>query len=69
MRRLPNVGNGMTTCTADPVTVTATAINGPDGAPATQVAVRYQTIRLIPIPGLLRDRLEVTRTVTMRLRG
>jgi hypothetical protein len=69
MRKLPNIGTGVTTCSGNPVSVTATALTGPDGASASKVAVTYTTISLIPIPGLLPKQMTITRTVTMRLRG
>ena len=68
MRSLPNVGNVLTTCAADPVVVTATAVNGPDGNPATLVSVTYQSIRLIPIPGVLASQFRWTRAVKMSVR-
>jgi len=51
--------------------VTATLLDGgasPDGSKASQVAVTYTTISLIPLPGLLKQRFTFTRTVTMRVR-
>jgi hypothetical protein len=46
---------------------TATSTTGPDGSPATTVAVTYQSANLIPIPGLMMGRLNVTRSVQMRV--
>jgi Flp pilus assembly protein TadG len=69
LRTLPNVGSALTTCNADPVVVTATAITGPDGGQATRVVVEYQTVPLIPIPGLLQGQFTFVRSVQMRLRG
>jgi len=68
MRRLPNIGTSVISCDSNPV-VTASAITGPDSAPASQVSVRYQTVALIPIPGLLPKQVTITRTVKMRVRG
>lgn len=67
IRKLPNIGNAVTSCGSNPV-VTATAVTGPDSANASKVSVKYQSISLIPIPGLLAKKLTVTRTVTLRLR-
>jgi Flp pilus assembly protein TadG len=64
MQKLPNVGS---VCGTNPI-VTATAVTGPDSAQASQVSVTYQSVSLIPIPGLLAKQLSVTRTVTLRLR-
>jgi hypothetical protein len=67
MRKLPNIGSTVTACTSNPV-VTASSVSGPDSAAASKVSVRYQSVSLIPIPGLLKKRLTVTRSVTLRLR-
>jgi Flp pilus assembly protein TadG len=64
----PNMAS-VTTCNALPLIVTATAVTGPDGNPATQVALRYQTTKLIPIPGLLTGQATIYRVFQMRLRG
>jgi Flp pilus assembly protein TadG len=69
LRRAPGVGAGTTSCAAWPVVVTAAAVVGPDGEPASAVTVSYRTPPLIPIPGLVPGRLTVTRTVQMRVRG
>jgi len=63
---LPNVSS-LTTCDATPLTVTAAAVTGIDGGAATSVSVTYQGVNLIPIPGLLMGRLNVTRNVQMRV--
>jgi hypothetical protein len=63
---LPNVGS-LSTCAALPVIVNATAVVDGDGKKASQVAVTYQTIAMIPIPGLT-GTLTLTRTAQMRLR-
>jgi Flp pilus assembly protein TadG len=67
IRKLPNIGTSTTTCGSNPV-VTAESITGPDGAAATRVSVRYRSISLIPMPGLLTQQFTVTRIVTMRVR-
>jgi len=59
---------GKTACTS-PLTVTAAAVTGPDGNNASQVTVSYQTVALIPIPGLLPGQMTITRAVTMMLRS
>jgi len=68
LRKLPNIGTSATTCSTNPV-VTATSITGPDSAPAAQVSVSYQSVSMIPIPGLLAKQFTVTRVVKMRIRG
>ena len=64
---LPNVGSGVTTCSASPVVVTANSVTGTDGSPATSVAVTYNGSTLIPIPGLLMGSLNITRIAQMRV--
>ena len=62
---LPNVGS-LANCNSSPVVVTATAVTGPDGSPATSVSVTYD-LSMIPIPGMLMGALHVTRNVQMRV--
>jgi Flp pilus assembly protein TadG len=66
---LPNIGTSVTNCAANPIIVTATPTAGSDGAAASVVSVTYQSMPLIPIPGLLQKQFTWTRSVTMRLRG
>lgn len=65
MGNLPNVG---TTCGANP-TVTASLVTGIDSQNAAQVSLTYQSISLIPIPGLLAKQFTITRVVRMKIRG
>jgi Flp pilus assembly protein TadG len=67
VRKLPNVGDSVTTCGTNPV-VTAARITGPDSVDATRVTVVYRTISMIPMPGLLAKQFTITRIVTMRVR-
>jgi Flp pilus assembly protein TadG len=71
LAELSNLSNvaGLTSCGATPLMVTANAVTGPDGGAATSVSVTYQTISLIPIPGLLQSQLTFTRNVKMRIKG
>jgi len=67
MQTLINM-SGVTTCGGtSAVSVSATQVNGPDSAPAAQVAVTYTTPSLIPIPGLLAKQFTITRVVVMRI--
>jgi len=52
-------------CNSAPLIVTASAVTGIDGWPASSVTVTYRTDRLISIPGLMPGQLNVTRTVQM----
>lgn len=63
---LPNSGSFSTSCNAAPLVVTAASVAGPDGSTATSVSVTYN-FSLIPIPGLMAGRLNVTRNVQMRV--
>ena len=67
MADAPNLA-GVSTCAASPLTVTAALVTGPDGANASQVTVSYQTVPLIPIPGLLPGQTTITRTVVIPVR-
>lgn len=60
---------GVSTCTALPLTVSATSVTGADGQPASQVTISYQTQSLIPIPGLLQPQFTFTRSAQMRVRS
>ena len=64
---LPNIGSTVTSCSAAPLTVTASAITGTDGSAATSVTVAYQGLSMIPIPGLMQGRLYFNRNVQMRV--
>jgi Flp pilus assembly protein TadG len=57
------------TCSSLPVIVTATAVTGADNQPASEVSVTYQTLSLIPIPGLLTSQTTFYRKTQLRLRG
>jgi len=63
---LPNL-SGLSTCSASPLTLTATSVTGVDGQPAAQISIAYRGLNLFPIPGLLIGQLNVTRTVQMRI--
>jgi hypothetical protein len=65
---LPNLNNGMN-CQSLPFVVTLTAATGPDGTAASSASVTYQSIPMIPIPGLLDGNLTLTRTVEMKVKS
>jgi Flp pilus assembly protein TadG len=67
LNTLPNASS-LNTCGALPVIVNATSVVDADGANSSQVAVTYQSINMIPIPGFT-GRLTLTRTAQMRLKG
>jgi|SRR5579863_6755559 len=66
LKSLPNT-RSLATCAALPVIVSATAVVDADGDQASQVAVTYQSLAMIPIPGLT-GTLTLTRTAQMKLR-
>jgi hypothetical protein len=61
--------NGVNSCGALPLKVSATAVTGIDGSPASQVSVQYRSNALIPIPGLMTGQVTITRVAQMRLRS
>jgi hypothetical protein len=66
----PGVGVGVTTCTGAPVTVTVTPKTpGAGNMNTVQVSVTYNTMQLIPLPGLMAGSLSITRTVEMPIRN
>jgi len=65
---LPGLTSGMN-CTSLPFIVTVTPVAGPDGTAASSASVTYQTIPMIPIPGLLTGRLTLTRTAEMKVKS
>jgi Flp pilus assembly protein TadG len=65
---LPNYSGMPTSCNASPLTVTATTVTAPDSTTASKITITYQTISIIPIPGLPSS-LSITRAVEMRVRG
>ena len=68
LRRMPNVGTSLSTCSSAPVTVTATSVTGPDGNAAAQVSVVYVTPVFIPMMGSgLPKQVTITRTIQMRV--
>ena len=61
-----NINSGLSGLSL-PLIVTASSITGPDGQPAAQVTVEYQTQNLLPIPGLLGSQYTFYRMVEMKL--
>ena len=62
--------SGVSTCTSSPVTVTVTANTpGTGGMNTVTVKVIYNTMQLIPLPGLMAGSLAITRSVEMPLRN
>jgi len=61
--------SGSTSCTSSPLIVSASSVTGADGQAASQVTVKYQTLGLIPIPGLLSQQFWISYTVQFRLRS
>lgn len=69
LRVVPNIGSSLTTCDSLPAIVTAVAKTGVDGQPASEVALTYRTVSVIPIPGVLAGQTTFYRVVQMRLRS
>jgi Flp pilus assembly protein TadG len=68
LRPLPNIGDAVNGCAAAPLEVSAEAVTGADSSPASRVTITYETVHLIPIPGL-RGQMRMTRTAEARMRG
>lgn len=65
----PGVG-GVATCTGAPVTVAVTARSpGAGNMNTVRVSLTYNTMQLIPLPGLMAGSLSITRTVEMPIRN
>jgi Flp pilus assembly protein TadG len=59
-----NIGPTVTTCNALPLVVTATSSTDPStNLLSSTVSVQYQSVLLIPIPGILTNQLTITRIV------
>jgi Flp pilus assembly protein TadG len=72
LRKMPNVGSSLSSCSGSPVTVTVSTVTGTnsaDGNTAAQVQVVYQTPILLPMMGQLPSQLTITRVIQMRVRG
>ena len=69
MKRLPNASHLPADCSSLPLIVQAAAIDDDEGRRAARVTVTYQTVPLIPIPGLLPGRLTISRTAEVRAFG
>lgn len=66
----PGVGSGVTTCTGSPVTVTvAPQVPGSGGMNTVKVSVTYNTMQMIPLPGLMAGSLAIKRTVELPIRN
>jgi Flp pilus assembly protein TadG len=62
--------SGVSSCTAAPVTVTVTAKTpGAGNMNTVQVSVTYNTMQLIPLPGLMAGSLSIKRTVEAPIRN
>lgn len=68
LNTMPNAGSFRASCNALPLQVTAQTVTDAYGNFASTVSVTYQTLQLIPIPGLA-SQLTITRTVEMRARS
>ena len=69
LRFAANDPTSLITCAALPVIVSYSAVTGADGQAAAMVTVQYQTVQLVPIPGILGNQFTFQRTVRMRIRG
>lgn len=66
----PGVGSGVTSCAGSPVTVAVTANTpGSGGVNTVKVSVTYNTMSMIPLPGLMAGSLAITRAVELPIRN
>ena|SRR5690348_9849766 len=74
MTMLPNFSAANCSAGTGSVVITATALDNTttpasvDGKAATLVSVQYTGNQLVPIPGLLMGKLNITRTIQMRVK-
>ena len=54
-------------CSGSPLSVNSQLVTGADGNDAAQVTVTYQTMLMIPIPGVLSSQLTINRTAQTRV--
>jgi hypothetical protein len=66
---MPNAQSFSLTCNQAPLVVTVTPFTDADGSPASRVQVAYDTIPLIPIPGLVTGQQTITRQVSVKVYG
>jgi len=72
LKVVANLPSTVTTCGALPLIVTAakkTGADSADGKDASEVQVTYQSVQLIPIPGLLQGQTTFYHKAQMRLRS
>lgn len=67
LQDVPNVGS-TNDCSSNPLVSTAPEM-GPDGNQASRVTVTYQSVSMIPLPGLLTKQFTITRSGLMRIRS
>jgi hypothetical protein len=65
---LPRINSSMN-CQSLPFVVSVTPVTGPDGTPAASASVTYQSMPMIPIPGLLQGTMTLTRTAEMKVKS
>ncbi|MEN6534865.1 MAG: hypothetical protein ABFD89_14460, partial [Bryobacteraceae bacterium] len=69
LTRLPNSDQFSTTCGGAPLLVVATTGTDTDDKLFSRVTVQYETVQLIPIPGLLTGKTTITRIAESRVYG
>ena len=69
LAKMPNFTSLPTDCSGSPLGVRVTPFLDTDGKAALRVAVDYETIPLIPIPGVVPTKLRTTRTSSVRMYG
>ena len=67
--RMPNYSILPAACDAAPLDVDLDGFLDPEGKPALRLTVAYDTVPLVPIPGLLPGKLTMTRVSEARIYG
>ncbi len=67
--KMPNFASLPANCSGFPLAVSVQAFQDASGKPALRVSVGYDTVPLIPIPGLVRKQLRITRVANVRVYG
>jgi len=69
MAMMPNASQFVGGCSSGPLRVTVTPFTDSEGLSASRVLVTYQTVPMIPIPGVVTGQLTINRAAEVRVFG
>jgi len=69
LSKMPNASSFATGCDSGPLVVTATSFTDSEGQLGSRVQIAYQTLPMIPIPGLLTGSITISRIAEVRVVG